>query len=271
MKKTIIKYLAIIIVTATVYACTKNDGVTNQPYASYGTDSTGQLKINLAFAYTIDYATILIKVNGAVVSNSLQSRTPFPGGGYNTRGSNFALYLTVPKGNNTISVILPKAGTITDSIVLYSGSVTLPDNAPYTLHITDTAANVKTVFTKNIISKVDSGYCRFKFVNLIPNLTAVDLYLDSVLIKSNIPYLGITDTFTIAVGVNAPNVLRFPTPTWAITAAGTPYTTNAASRAFYASANLLQNQAVITLYSMGYNLSTGTRLPYICGTLDKNQ
>jgi len=252
-----------------VYACTKNSGITNQPYYTYGTDTTGLLKINVAFAYTVNYNTMLIKVNGQVVSNAIATRTPFPGGGYNTNGSNFALYLSVPKGSNTVSVVLPKVGTTTDSLVFFSGTVNIPDNAPYTLHVTDTAANVKSLLVKNLINAVDSGFCRFRFVNLIPNLPAVDLYLNGTLMKSNIAYLSTTDTFSVRIGANAPNYASFTTPTWAVRPAGALATSTAT--ATYASTNSLQNAVVMTIFSMGYSGSTGTRLPYVSFILDKNQ
>lgn len=269
MKKNLIKFFTVVVAVCLVYACTKNTGVTNQPYFSYGTDTTGQLKINVAFAYYVNYNTMLIKVNGQVVSNAITTRTPFPGGGYNTNGSNYALYLSVPKGNNTVSVVLPKVGTITDSLVFFSGTVNIPDNNPYTLHIADTAANVKSVLVKNIITSVDSGYCRFRFVNLIPNLTAVDLYLNGTLMKSNIPYLGMTDTFRVAIGANAPNYLTYPAPSWQVRPAGASPTSTAT--ATYTNANGLQNAVVMTVFCMGYSGVTGARLPYVSLTLDKNQ
>ena len=128
MKKRILKYSFFVSAAFFLFACTKNSGVTNQPYTAYGTPSTqGQLKINLAFAYTISNATMLIKINGNVVSNALATRTPFPGGGYNTNGSNYALYLNVPIGSNAVSVVIPKLGTNTDSVVLFNSTVTIPD------------------------------------------------------------------------------------------------------------------------------------------------
>lgn len=274
MKKTILKYCIPVAAIILMYACSKKDGITNQPYDAYGISGTqGQLKINLAFAYTVDYSTMLIKVNGKTVSNGLQTRQPFPGGGYNTRGSNFALYLSVPQGANTVSVVLPKVGTETDSVVLYNGSVTIPDNNPYTLHLSDTAGNprsgkVDQVLVKNIINTLDTGFCRFKFVNLIPNLPAVDLYLNGVLIKSNIPYLNATDTFSVRTGVNQPGWTSAITTTWAVRPAGALPTSTAT--ALYASSNGLQSQKVMTIFSMGYNTATGTRLPFVAFTLDNN-
>jgi hypothetical protein len=267
MKKNLFKYLLPVVAVIAFYACTKNTGITNQPYDAYGglNGTNGQLKINLAFAYTVDYSTILIKLNGNVVSNSLQTRTPFPGGGYNTRGSNFALYLSVPIGDNTVSVILPKVGTTTDSIVLYTTKVTIPDSNPYTLHIADTAANTKSILVKNLIDPVDTAFCRYRFVNLVPN-SPIDLYLNGNLVKGNIAFLAATDTFRIpilaAFGTST-------TPTWTIRPAGASASSTAI--ATYASASSWQNQAVMTVYSMGYNGGTGTRAPFVSFTLDKNQ
>ncbi len=275
MKKSILKYGLALAVIILMYACSKKDGVTNQPYDAYGiTGTQGQLKINLAFAYTVDYSTMRIKINGKTVSSSLQTRQPFPGGGYNTRGSNFALYLSVPQGNNSVSVVLPKVGTDTDSIVLYSGSVSISDNSPYTLHLSDTAGNPRSgkidqLLVKNVINKMDTGFCRFKFVNLIPNLTAVDLYLNGIKIQSNIPYKTATDTFSIRTGVNQPGWTSAITTTWAVRPAGALPTSTAT--ASYASSNGLQSQKVMTIFSMGYATATGTRLPFVAFTLDNNE
>ena len=274
MKPNTFKYLIPFLAFFVLYACTKRDGVTNQPYDAYGISTTqGQLKINLAFAYTVDYATILIKLNGQVVSNSLQSRTPFPGGGYNTRGSNFALYLNVPQGSNTVAVVLPKVGTSTDSVVLYSTSVTIPDSGPYTLHICDTMVsatvnNTKSVLVKNQIQDLDTGFCRFRFVNLVPNIPAVDLYLNGILMKSNIAYLATTDTFSVRTGVNAPGYSS-ATTTWAVRPAGALATSTVLAQ--YASSSTLQSQQVMTIFSMGYSGSLTTRLPFLSFTLDKNK
>ena len=268
MKK-IIKVSLPLLILITFYACSKKDGITNQSYDAYGVATTqGLLKINLAFAYTIDYATFLIKINGKVVSNALQSRTPFPGGGYNTRGSNFALYLNLPQGTNTVAVIVPKRGTETDSIVYYTGSVIIPDNAPYTLHLTDTLGNptngkTQTLLVKNVINSMDTGFCRFKFVNLLPNLPSADLYLNGVLIKSNIPYLTATDTFSVRTGVWAPGYVAGVTATWTVRPAGALSTSVAT--ATYASSTTLQSQAVMTIFSMGYvgGLTTRDRKAHV--------
>jgi hypothetical protein len=269
MKK-MIKYIMPLALLFVFASCKKNTGVTNQPYDTYGTPANkGQLKVNLAFAYAIDYANLRIKLNGAYVSNLLQSRTPFPGGGYNTRGSNFALYMSVPLGTNTVSIVMPKFGTNTDSVVLFNTNVNITDNTPQTLHLTDTAANMKSVLVKNNIVGVADGMCRFNFVHLMPNVPAVDLYLNGILMKANIPYLGNSGAMDIPVGINAPGFVSGATTTWAIRAAGA--TSTSAALVSYASANGLQSGVVLTGFSMGYATATGARLPYLALTLDKHQ
>ncbi len=260
-----------------LYACKKDNGITNQAYDQYGglaVTTKAELKVNVAYAYTVNSVNALIKINGSPVSNLVAGRTPFPGGGYNTNGSNFAIYLTVPQGNNTVSVVIPKVGTSTDSIVLYSTPVALPDAGPYTLHITDTLVNgttnnTKSVLVKNFISNIDTGRVRFRFVNLIPNLAAVDLYLNGLLLKSNINYLSATDTFSVRTGVNAPGFVVGVVPVIAIRPAGAASTTTAI--ASYTSTSILQSTLALTIFSMGYNAGTGVRIPYVSLTLDKNE
>ena len=276
MKKNILRYLVPAAALVFFFACKKSDGVTNQAYSAYGITATqAQLKVNVAVAYTVNNTNMLIKVNGNVVSGLVAGRTPFPGGGYNTNGSNYALYLSVPQGSNTVSLVIPKVGTPTDSIVLFTGSVATPDNSAYTLHITDTVVNAttnntKSVLVKNFTNDVDTGFCRFKFVNLIPNLPAVDLYLNGILLKSNIAYLAATDSFSVRTGVNAPGFSPTTTvPTLTVRPAGAAATS--AAIATYNNVNILQSTLALTIYSMGYNGATGTRAPFVSLTLDKNQ
>jgi hypothetical protein len=280
MKKILSKLYLPVLLTVIVAGCEKNS-VTNAPYDAYGISSSqGQLKIVYASAYLAN-PTVRLKINGQIVSNGIASRTPFPGGGYNTAGSNYPLYLTVPQGNNEVAVSIVNVGAATDSIVLYKTSINLPDNSPYTLHITDTLVNSTTnkttsILVKNLINPVDSGFVRYRFINLIPNVPttngAVDLYLNGIKLLSNIAYKQASDTFRVAIGANTPGVTdptSIPTPTWAIRPTGASATSTAI--ASYASTNTMVNKQVYTIFSMGYNGATGTRLPYLSFTLDRNQ
>jgi hypothetical protein len=269
MKK-IINYTMALVALFVFASCKKNTGVTNQPYEAYGTPANkGQLKVNLAFAYAIDYANLRIKLNGAYVSNLLQSRTPFPGGGFNTRGSNFALYMSVPLGSNAVSIVMPRFGTNVDSVVLFSTNVNIADNTPQTLHIADTAANMKSVLVRNNIVGIADGMCRFNFVNLMPNAGAVDLYLNGLLMRANIPYLGASGAMDIPVGINAPGFVSGATTTWAVRRTGS--TATSAALVSFASASGLQSGGALTGFCMGYSGATGARLPFLAMTLDKNQ
>lgn len=274
MKKNTLKYLLPAIMVLMLYSCGKQSGVTNQAYSVYGVAANqGQLKINLGFAYTKNYS-MLIKINDQVVSNLLTTRTPFPGGGFNTNGSSFALYIGVNKGDNKVSLVIPNFGTNTDSVVLYTTTVTIPDNNAYTLHIADTMVNsslnnTKSLLVKNEIADVDVNFCRFRFVNMIPNLTGVDLYLNGVKMKSNIPFMAATDTFTVRTDMFAPGFNPSATTAWAVRPVGASPTS--AATATYTSTNGLQSQRVMTIFSMGYAGFTGTKLPFVALTLDKNQ
>jgi hypothetical protein len=265
-------YLIVIAASIFFYSCTKNS-VTNAPYASYGIASNeGLLKIIYASAYTAN-PSVRLKINGEIVSNAITGRTPFPGGGFNTTGSNYPLYLSVPQGNDTVTISIVKANTNVDSIVLYKTVINLPDNSPYTLHITDTLVNSSTnnttsILVKNLINKVDSGYSRYRFINLIPN-SPVDLYLNSVKILSNIAYKQFSDTFSLPIGKYAPGVIdtsKVPTPAWLITGVGNIKDTIAT----YSSTNTMTNQRVFTIFAMGYKGQKSNRLPYVSFTLDKN-
>ena len=279
MKRLFLLFSAFLCIAA-IWSCKKNTDVT-LPYNVYGvSDKQGQLKIVYASAYLAN-PTVLIKINGKAVSNLITGRTPFPGGGYNTAGSNFALYLAVPQGADTIRIVKPKVGTDIDSLVFYSTIVTIPDNKAYTLHIADTLVNATqnntaSLLVQNDISAIDTGLSRYRFVNLIPNVAtpngAVDLYLNDSLLVSNLGYLKASAVFTTGIGAKAPGVTNpasIPTPTWAVRPAGAARTTLAL--ASYASANTMGSQRVFTVFAMGYVGGTANRLPYVSFTLDKNQ
>ena len=278
MKKIFLYSISALLLTG-FYACKKQEAKV-LPYSTYNvTTSQGQLKIVYASAYLAN-PTVLLKINGQTVSSLITGRTPFPGGGYNTTGSNYALYLSVPQGTDTITVVRPKVGFDTDSIVLYKTTFNIPDSSAYTLHITDTLVNAtvnntRSLLVKNDRSALDTGMARFRFVNLIPNVAttggAVDLYLNGILQVSNIAYGQASNTFVVKTGVNAPGVTdpnNIPVPTWTVRPAGAVATSTAL--ATYASANTLLSQRVYTVFSMGYSGATGNRLPYVSFTLDKN-
>lgn len=187
-----------------------------------------------------------IKINDERVSGILNSTgsspnpTPFPGGGLNTGGGSTPDYLGVTSGSANFSFSVPKVGTNTDSVALAASSVTLEKGKRYTLFVTDTSANTQFVLVEDSLTRPDSGYARYKFVNLMPDLTGVDLYIGTVKVASDIPFKGVSPTFILPTNNTS--------TTWAIRAAGG--TTNLAT---YASASTLANQRVYTVFARGYN------------------
>ncbi|WP_432714048.1 DUF4397 domain-containing protein, partial [Pedobacter sp.] len=220
------------------------------------------IKLNYASLYN-DNRFAIIKFNGRRVTSLIQGRTPFPGGGYNTYGDVRADYLTVDPGQVKLTVALPyKVDIGLDSVELYSTTINIEQGKKYVAHITDTAAFTKTVLTEESFAKPDSGYATYRFINLMPNVPAIDLYYGQSanvvtadkLVASNISYLKISDYFTIN---------RASARTWKIRPAGAAVT-NATVIANYTSASTLLNQRTYTIYALGYNgITTVPRKPYL--------
>lgn len=217
------------------------------------------LKINFVSTYARN-PTFQLKVNDTRVSNLITTRTPFPGGGFNTNGDNRPDYLSVVPGATKVAATIPNRNTVNDSIVLYSTSVNLDAGKFYTAHITDTAANTKVVLLEDDITMPAPGTSRYKFVHLMPNVPFIDLYHGTEVVASRVPYLGsVTFTRTISGASSA----------WTIREAGTSPTSTAL--ATYSSANTIIIQRGYTIFSLGYKgvTSTDVRRPFVSFLLNK--
>ncbi|WP_240755237.1 DUF4397 domain-containing protein [Pedobacter sp. SYP-B3415] len=185
----------------------------------------------------------------------LTARYPYPGGGYNTLGDSRADYLRATPGKQEVSISIPKRGTLTDSVVLYKTEITTEPGKAYTLHLTDTAANTKSFLTQDDHSIPDSGFVRFRFVNLMPNVPAVDLYYGGVLVVGNISYLSASDYFLRPI-------LTTAAVAWTIRPTGSAPTSTAL--ATYTSANTFLNRRSYTVFATGYSGRTdAVRRPYV--------
>ena len=161
-------------------------------------NGNAQLKVNFVSSYQNNPA-VQLKIDDVRVSNSYTYFTPFPGGGLNTGGGNYAI--------------------------------------------------------EDDLSSPDSGYIKFRFINLMPDLAAgLDLYYGtgytsttSVKVAGPILYQGVSDYFTVALNTGS---------SWSIRPAGALATTTAI--ATYASASSVVNQRVFTITSRGYNSITST-------------
>ena len=221
------------------------------------------LKINYNSAYTAN-PSVQIKINDVKVSYLITARTPFPGGGFNTNGDNRPDYLQVAPGNIKVSISIPKKDTPTDSILLFTTNLNVEANKYYTAHITDTAGNTKVQLLTDDVSEPALGSSRYKFVHLMPNVTALDLYHGGILVASNVRYLENVTFVRPTVGASS---------LWDIRETGTSATS--AALATYTSANTIIDRRGYTIFAIGYKgLATtapgfAVRRPFVSFLLNK--
>lgn len=224
-------------------SCEKNE--LNTTEVNKLTDNEAEVKVMFASFYRSN-PRIYIKINDQLVSSVLTTFTPFPGGGLNTGGGSTADYLRVTSGQNRFSVAVPKFGTNEDSLQLASVEHSVVAGKKYSLYFADTSANTTSLLVEDSLSAPDSGYIRYKFVNMMPDAPGgLDLYVGTVKVASAIPYKGVSPSFELPTNNTS--------STWAIREAGG--TTN---RVTYASASSLSNQRVFTVIARGYYSITST-------------
>ncbi len=246
MKKVFIT-LSIVFITTLFYSCKKNE---QRILDITPTAGTALVKINYSMPFAVN-SSVQIKINDVRVSNLITFPTPFPGGGLNTGGSNQPDYMSLPVGTSTVSVSRPNVGTNVDSLILFSGSVSFEANKNVTLHVTDTGAAVTSVLTVDNVTMPDSGFSRFKFVHLMPNVPAIDLYYGTTIVAANILYKGVSSEFQIPVTGTSLS--------WAIRPAGALSTTTAI--ATYA--QTVADRKSMTVFAAGYNGALTPRAPRI--------
>jgi Domain of unknown function (DUF4397) len=233
-----------------IAACKKNTfSVTER------TTPEGSAQVKLAYfsAYTVMPNTILY-INDKAISNTLLAPVSFPGGGLNMNGSLNGDYLLVAPGNTKVQGIRPIPGTGLPSLKLFEFTQLFEADKNYTYFITDTATSTTGFSIEDTKAKPDSGFARFKFVNAMPNVTAIDLYrgtnnTTATLYQSNIAFKGVSASFDLSVPV---------TDSFFIRPAGALATTVPMARRSFAAS--LTNQRVYTMLARGYNGTTATNL-----------
>ncbi len=259
----ILSTLSILILSVVFIGCQKNV----IDYGEIQKVSSGQalLKFNYVSQYK-DNRKIVLKINDKRVSYAITARTPFPGGGYNTGGGSSPDFLPVNPGNVKITVTQPfSIDTGLDSLVHYTTNVQLLAGKNYVLHITDTAANTQSVLTEEDFIKADSGFVKHRFIHLMPDVPAVDLYYGSstlsnntldTLIAGNVAYLEMTPQIILEQGLFK---------RWKVRPAGAAVTSATVIANYYTS-SAFRNQRVFNIFTSGYNshnISTDTRRPYV--------
>jgi Domain of unknown function (DUF4397) len=254
MKQKIFLSLSLFAFAIIYFSCKKNTYAVTERTTNEG---TAQVKLGFFSAYTLTLAAILY-INDKPVSNTLAAPISFPGGGLNMNGSLNGDYLAVTPGNVKIQGFRPIQGTGNIATKLFEFTQTFNANTNYTFYITDTAASTQGFSIEDGRAKPDSGFVRFKFVNAMPNLAAIDLYKGAnntvaTLFKGNINYKSASDIFDLAIPVSDSFFIR--------PAGAASSTLPMARRAFAAS---LSNQRIYTMLARGYNgTALATLLPNI--------
>ncbi len=214
-------------------------------------DGQAQFKL-VYFSPSLLNPSVQLNVNGNRVSYLIPYGTPFPGGGYNTGGSNNSDYVAITPGNAAISLSIPKKGTSVDSVVVYNQSFDLQADKKYTLFTTDSVPTVSAFLAEDVLVRPDSGYAGLRFVNLMPNVPAVDFYQNGVLIKANVAFKTATAFENISIA-NNPGQFQ-------IKAAGssTVLASYPTSATF-----VLTNTRVYTIMARGYSGVTDARKPTV--------
>ena len=250
---TIGKFICALAMIVSVAACTKNElEITGGTVVG---DANAQAKIFFVSAYRANPA-YQININDVRVSNLLgggtAAPTPFPGGGFNTGGSSTGDYIDISSGSLKVSFVIPKYKTNTDSVTLASSNVAFEAGKKYSLYVTDTAASTSFVMVEDSLVRTDSGFAKYKFVNLVPDGGAVDLYVGTVKVASNIAYKGVSPSFTLPTSNTS--------ATWSIRATGTTTTIGGTGYAGTVG-NTIGNQRVYTVIARGYRSITTTSDP----------
>jgi len=247
------KISIISLVTVFLFSGCDKEGV---KYSDYELVDPAQsfLKVNYNVAFKND-PSVQLKINGIRVSGTnIKTRYPFPGGGFNTLGGSTGDYLPVKPGDNQVSVSIPKKGTDIDSVNIYTTTIQTESGKRYSLHVADSLAR-KHLLVDEDASLPDSGSARYRFVNLMANVPAIDLYNGTDKVASNIPFMGISDKFLLVAGIPFSN-------SWSIRAAGAAPTSTAI--ATYSSNNTIVHRRVYTVFATGYTgLTDAARKPYV--------
>ncbi len=254
-----IKYIVLAAVSGLMLAGCKK-GLTTY-LETESTAGKANLKIVHASAYTTNYS-VRLKVNDAIVSGVITYSTPFPGGGLNTGGASSPWYLALTPGNQKISIYVPKVGVANDSIPLFTGTISADMNKYYSAYLADTLTRTQLVLVEDNLTTPARNTSRFRFVNLMPNQAALDLYWGQTKVASSIAYASSSPEFTLTARDTAHFYIR---------TAGAAATSSAI--AFYpttaTTSMQIPTQRVMTVYSRGYSGATGNRAPNVSLSYNK--
>lgn len=189
---------------------------------------------------------VQMKVNGVRVSYVLTNATPFPGGGYNTSGSNNSDYVAIAPGLSKIILSIPFKNTNEDSVVVLDQSITLTAGKKYSLFTSDSIPNIQSFLVEDVFTTPDSGFSKVRFTNLMKNVPAVDFYQNGILVSAGVAYNTCTE-FTDLSTANNPGVFAIrPAGALPTSSALASYPTNGAATF------TLTNTRIYTIIARGF-------------------
>lgn len=193
---------------------------------------------------------VQLKINDTRVSYVFTNATPFPGGGYNTGGSNNSDYLALTPGQAKISMSIPKAGSNADSVEILSTTITMEGFKRYSMFTTDSIPTMSAFLVEDVYVTPDSGFAKVRFTNLMPNVPAVDFYQNGILIKANVAFKTCTDFQDVTIANNPCNFQIRPAGALPTSTALAVYPTT--------STFTLTNTRIYTIIARGYSGTTDT-------------
>lgn len=238
------------------FSCKKNEfNTTERDYVNGKT----LVKVGL-FSMSASPSPLVIYDNDARISPALSIPYGYPGGGYNVGGSVNADYLALNPGANKFSFYIMLTNINYIQGKAFETTQNLEADKRYSLFIADTSSNTVAVLAPdNGAGKIDSGYARIRFVNLIPNSPALDLYKNDSLLISNITYKNFSGYIDI------PSSL---VDSFAIRPTGTPkdYAKNATA---YYRLSTNTEKRIFSVIARGYIGATTPRNPNVTVLLNK--
>jgi hypothetical protein len=198
--------------------------------------------------------SVMIKVNDIKVNGAT---TPVHNGYFPS--NNLADYAAIAP-NGTFRLSLPNLGTGNDSIVLFTGPLTIETAKPYTVVLADTGVN-RTLFSvsDDNIAIPDSGFASVRLVNASPNAGP----LNFIRIDSTSPTVFTRDTIARNIAFKSGSTfIKIPFGTYryrVTTAAGGVYAINNSVN--------IANRRSATLFSTGFVGGTANFIPALTAPL----
>jgi hypothetical protein len=193
MNHKIISIFTLVIVT--ICGCKKNEFRRDE----YDTP-TGKAFLKVAY-FSADSVerSAQIYINNEIVSNTIVSHTPYPGGGYNTKGLSTNGYLAVDPGKGTATfkfvTTVPGSNVVSKELFTVTSDVTA--NIQQVVFISDTAEKTNALTVKTQTDRPDSGFVKMQFLNIIPNSGPISFYYKDSLVAANIKYREFVDFKTL--------------------------------------------------------------------------